>query len=78
MRRWLAAEGESAALPPGAPIDAVYRLERALLERCVIVPVVHVPDMYAITDRVASSDGDPVLSNGAWNIANVWLRPERR
>jgi peptide/nickel transport system substrate-binding protein len=67
--------------PAGAPIDAVYRLERALLEHCIIVPVVHVPDMYAIGDRVASSAGDPALASGAWNVANVWLRsgqPERR
>jgi len=77
-QRVVALATNEAALPPGAPVDAVYRLERALLERCVIVPVVHVPEMYAITDRVRSSDGDPALANGAWNIANVWLRPERR
>lgn len=66
-----------AAPAAGAPISAVYRLERALLDRCIVVPVVHVPDMYAIADRVASSAGDPILSNGTWNIANVWLRPEQ-
>jgi peptide/nickel transport system substrate-binding protein len=65
------------APPGGAPVDGVYRVERALLERFIVVPVVHVPEMYAISDRVAASSGTPVLANGAWNIANVWLRTEQ-
>lgn len=65
----------------GAPIDAVYRTERALLDRFVIVPIVHVPDVYAIADRVEGWGGDAVYSTGAWNVANLWLRadqPQRR
>jgi ABC-type transport system substrate-binding protein len=70
-----------AALPAGAPVDAVYRLERALLDRYVLVPVVRVPDLYGISDRVEVWSGGVVLPNGAWNVANIWLRteqPERR
>jgi peptide/nickel transport system substrate-binding protein len=70
-----------AALPAGAPVDAVYRLERALLDRYVLVPVVHVPDLYGISDRVEAWSGGVVLPNGAWNVVNIWLRteqPERR
>jgi MarR-like DNA-binding transcriptional regulator SgrR of sgrS sRNA len=66
---------------PGAAADAVYQVERALLERFVVVPLVHVPDVYAIADRVEGWAGDPVNPTGGWNIANLWLRgdePPRR
>lgn len=69
------------APPAGAPVDAVYRMERALLDRFVIVPVVHVPDVYAIADRVEGWSGEPIAAGGAWNLANLWLRtgqPQRR
>jgi len=42
---------------------------------------VHVPEVYAIADRVEGWIGEPVHASGAWNIANVWLRaapPQRR
>jgi hypothetical protein len=63
------------ATPPdaGASVDAVLRIERALLERDVIVPVVHVPELHAIGTRVHSWNGPAVLPSGAWNLANVWL-----
>ena len=70
-----------AAPPAGAGMDAVYRMERTLLDRFVIVPIVHVPDVYAIADRVEGWSGEPVSAGGAWNLANLWLRtdqPERR
>jgi len=63
------------ATPPdaGASADAVLRIERALLERDVIVPVVHVPELHAVGARVHSWNGPAVLATGAWNLANIWL-----
>ncbi len=75
--RVLALATAEAALPAGAPLDAVYRLERALLDRYVVVPVVHVPELYGVADRVDAWSGEPVLPTGAWNVANIWLRTEQ-
>jgi ABC-type transport system substrate-binding protein len=61
--------------PPeaGASIETVLRTERALLERDVIIPIVHVPELYAVSARLQSWNGPAVLPSGAWNLANVWL-----
>ena len=59
---------------PGASIDAVYRIERALLDRDVIVPIVHLPALYGLGERVETWNGPAVSPAGAWNLANVWLR----
>jgi ABC-type transport system substrate-binding protein len=61
--------------PPdaGASLEDVLRTERALLAPDIIVPVVHIPELYAIGLRVQSWNGPAVLPSGAWNLANVWL-----
>jgi len=61
--------------PPdaGASLEDVLLTERALLTPDIIVPVVHVPELYAIGLRVQSWNGPAVLPSGAWNLANVWL-----
>jgi ABC-type oligopeptide transport system substrate-binding subunit len=64
------------APPPGAPLDAVARAERALLEQFVIVPIVHLPALHAASERVDVFNGPVVLPTGQWNLADVWLRPE--
>jgi ABC-type transport system substrate-binding protein len=57
----------------GASLEEVLLTERALLATGVIVPVVHVPELYAIGQRAQSWNGPAVLPSGAWNVANVWL-----
>jgi ABC-type transport system substrate-binding protein len=61
--------------PPnaGASIEDVLLTERAVLAADIIVPVVHVPELYAIGVRMQSWNGRAVLPSGAWNLANVWL-----
>jgi peptide/nickel transport system substrate-binding protein len=61
--------------PPdaGASIEDVLLTERALMAADIIVPVVHVPELYAIGVRVQSWNGPAVLPSGAWNLANLWL-----
>jgi peptide/nickel transport system substrate-binding protein len=60
----------------GAPIDTVYRIERALLDRDVIVPIVHLPLLCGLGERVESWNGPAVSPSGAWNLANLWLRSD--
>jgi peptide/nickel transport system substrate-binding protein len=62
---------------PGAPLDGVLGTERALLERAVLVPLVHVRDVYGLGERLESWNGPVVLGSGAWNLSNVWIRPGR-
>ena len=57
----------------GASLEDVLLTERALLATDVIVPVVYVPELYAVGLRVHSWNGPAVLPSGAWNFANVWL-----
>lgn len=71
--RTIALAGRLTPPEPGEPLDTVLRTERALLERSVIVPIVHVPELYAVSPRVESWNGPAVLASGAWNLANVWL-----
>jgi ABC-type transport system substrate-binding protein len=55
-------------------LDAVYRAERALLAHAVIVPLAHVPDLYAAAPHVESWNAPIVEPWGAWNLADVWLK----
>jgi len=63
-----------AALPPAAALDAIYQAESQLLERAVVVPIVHLPDIYGFSDRVGTWNRPAVSASGAWNFADVWLR----
>ena len=65
----------TAPLPEAdAPLDAVLRLERALLETSVIVPVLRVPELYGLGGRVEAWDGRAVSPTGAWNLASLWIK----
>jgi peptide/nickel transport system substrate-binding protein len=72
----VAALARSAAPAAGARLDAVLEAERALVEHAVFVPLVHVREVYALGERVDSWSGSAVLGSGAWNLSNVWVRPE--
>jgi hypothetical protein len=59
---------------PGEPLDAVYRAEMALIASAVVVPVVHLPDIYAFSDRVGVWNESAILPTGAWDLRDVWIR----
>jgi peptide/nickel transport system substrate-binding protein len=61
----------------GAPLESVLDLERAAVERAVIVPLVHLREVYGIGDRVDSWTEPPIGETGRWNLANVWMRGEQ-
>jgi hypothetical protein len=62
---------------PQFSLDTVVRSESAMLDRCVVIPIVHLRDVYAAGDRLASWRSTPVTGTGVWNLADVWLRNER-
>ena len=66
-----------ATVPAGAPLEDVFRLERALLEPRVIVPIVHLPELYALGAHVEAWNGPIVLPSGAWDFGNVWVRADK-
>jgi MarR-like DNA-binding transcriptional regulator SgrR of sgrS sRNA len=65
------------SLSPGARIEDVFKLERALLEPRIIVPVVHVSELYALGSQVEGWNGQPIRPSGAWDFAGVWMRSAR-
>src|SRR5262249_29956450 len=62
--------------PSGAigSVDEAYRTESSIIDRSIVIPIVHLPDMYAAADRVSPWQSQPVTGTGAWNLADVWLR----
>jgi MarR-like DNA-binding transcriptional regulator SgrR of sgrS sRNA len=59
---------------PDAPLLEVYRKERALLEGSVVVPVVHLPEVYGLGERLDSWNGPVIDAAGGWNLSDVWLK----
>jgi hypothetical protein len=74
----LAAMASALDLPAPAPAsrpEALYAAERALLEGFRVVPLFHVPDLYAVGPRVRGGPGIGPL--GEWRFANLWLEGGR-
>jgi len=59
---------------PGTAVEEVARIEAALAERRVLVPIVHLPEIAASASRVEDWAGPLILPDGTWDLANVWLR----
>ena len=59
---------------PGTAVEEVARIEAALAERRVLVPIVHLPEIAASAARVEDWAGPLILPDGTWDLANVWLR----
>jgi MarR-like DNA-binding transcriptional regulator SgrR of sgrS sRNA len=79
----LAAVGAAASRDAGvdalaaAPLEVVYRVESRLLERPVIVPLVHLPELYAVAPEVATWQTRAVLGSGVWALDDLWLATNR-
>jgi len=67
----LAAGLELPAPPAASKPDALYGAERGLLEGFRVVPLFHVPDLYAVGPRVRGGLGIGPL--GDWRFENLWL-----
>jgi ABC-type oligopeptide transport system substrate-binding subunit len=64
-------------LSPGASLDAVYQAEQKLLDRAVVIPLAHLPQLYGLGDRVGTWNAAAVHPSGQWNFADIWLRGTR-
>jgi len=63
--------------PPHAEsAEALYSAERALLEGYRVVPLFHVPDVYAVGPRVKGAPGITPL--GEWRFENLWIESGRQ
>jgi hypothetical protein len=72
------AANPAAAIQSQAPsLDVVYQAEQKLLDRSIVVPLVHLPEIYGLSDRVGTWNAASVRAAGAWNFADVWLRGGR-
>jgi len=69
--------GQPPAPPASVPLDATYRAEQALLDRVVVVPIVHVPELYGIGERVGAPVTPVARPLGGWDLANAWLQGAR-
>jgi len=71
----LAARGWPSIVPPeNATLPAVLRAEQSLLDRLIVVPVVHVPELVGLGERIGFSAIPAVRLLGGWNLADVWLQ----
>jgi ABC-type transport system substrate-binding protein len=61
-------------LPPGSMLEATYQAEQAAIDPLVVVPVVHLAELYGIGDRVGASVNSAARPTGGWNLADLWLQ----
>jgi hypothetical protein len=61
--------------PAIGTFDDVRRAETVTADSAIVVPIVHVPDVYAVGARVSSWRGTPIAGTGVWNLADVWVKP---
>ncbi len=62
--------------PPRADTaEALYSAERALLDGNRVIPLFHLPDVYAVSPRVKGGPGITPL--GEWRFENLWLESGR-
>jgi uncharacterized protein (DUF2342 family) len=61
----------------GMTLEGLYGLERSLVDRRAVIPLVHLSELYGLGARVESWNGPVLLPSGAWALPDVWLKPEK-
>jgi hypothetical protein len=56
--------------------QGVYEAERFLLAQAPVIPIAHLPDIYAVGPRLRSSTALPVDSLGRLHLDRLWLEKE--
>ena len=64
-------------LPGLADTEACYAAERAVVEDFRVIPLVHLPEIYASRPAVRTWQTPGLLKTGEWRLEDVWLAPER-
>jgi peptide/nickel transport system substrate-binding protein len=60
---------------PGS-LEAAFGFEQSVLERHLVIPLVHIADIYGLSPRLHDSNGPVVLPSGRLDLADSWLLPE--
>jgi peptide/nickel transport system substrate-binding protein len=68
-------ENPAGADAVAGPTEDTYRVEQTTLDRNLLVPLVHLPVLYALSPRVQVPAGLLVTPSGALNLAEAWLSP---
>jgi hypothetical protein len=64
-------------LPVSAPVEALYLAERGLVEDFRVVPIAHLPHVYASSGRLHAWRSAGIGRAGNWRLDDLWLDPER-
>ncbi|MFY9531051.1 MAG: ABC transporter substrate-binding protein [Candidatus Acidiferrales bacterium] len=64
-------------LDEATPQD-IYERERAAVDSCRVIPLVHLADAYGLSPRVKDWVAPPAGGGQGWPFANVWLEGEGR
>ncbi len=57
--------------------EACYAAERSLVDDFRVIPLVHLPEIYASRAAVRIWQTPGLLKTGEWRLDDVWLAPER-
>lgn len=56
------------------PDTTIHGSETDVLDDAMVVPIVHLQDLYGVSDRIGFWNEPIVLGTGAWNFAAAWIR----
>ncbi len=68
---------DAAGFPDPASPEVCYEAERALIENFRVIPLVHLPEIYASRPAVKTWQTPGLSKTGEWRLEDVWLSPER-
>ncbi|MEW5977912.1 MAG: ABC transporter substrate-binding protein [Acidobacteriota bacterium] len=57
--------------------ESLYQAESALLEGYWVIPLIHLPEIHAVGNRVANWPGEGTVPLFGWKLATVWLTQPR-
>ncbi len=58
-------------------VDGAYAVERTLLEDHAVIPLLHLPEMYAVGSRVRTWNTPAVTKSGSLRLDDVWLAADK-
>ena len=64
-------------IPPPALPEDVFAAERALIQDHRVIPIAHLPEVYAVSPKVRSWNTPGLLGSGIWQFEDLWLDTER-
>jgi peptide/nickel transport system substrate-binding protein len=65
-------------LPNPASAEEIYARERLALDDYIVVPIVHLPQIYGVGNRVRNWEIRAGNALGGWQLADVWVEGEAK